>query len=254
MSDPLRYRPLKEGDEAALAAACAFAREPLYERLWLHGVLEVPALRARSEIHQALYGDRLVGMAAAIEGLFPFRFAPLEGALPGAAEVLLQRIARPFVCSAPARLARQVERSGGRAIRTELLMVRFDAGTPLPAPDARVERVADAAELARFCGSTFAPLELELGPFFAIRDALGELAAVAGARFVTDRVALLAHLETREDCRRRGFARALATAVVRELETRDRRVTILLPEDPTARSLFASLGFRGAHELRIYAF
>lgn len=255
MARPYAYRPLKDGDPAALAAARAFAREPIFERIWLHGALEVPPLCARTEVTQALDGERVVGLAAAIEGLFPFRLVAVDGALPGVAEALLASVSRPFVCPVPSRLARQVARAGGREIRTELQMARLDAAIPLPPPDGRVERLTDASELVRFCGTRFAPLELELGPFFGIRDAFGELAAVVGARFKTDRVALLAHLETREDCRRQGYARALGVAALRALESPERRAVIQLKEgEHAARSLFASLGFRGTHEFRVFAF
>jgi ribosomal protein S18 acetylase RimI-like enzyme len=197
----------------------------------------------------------VVGLAAAIEGLFPFRLAAVDGVLPGVAEELLRHVPRPFVCPVPSRLAAQVVRAGGREIRTELQMVRLDSGSPLPRGGARVETLADADEITRFCGTSFARLELELGPFFGIRDAFGELAAVAGTRFTTERIALLAHLETREDCRRQGYARALAAAAVHALESPERRVVVQLKEgEQAARALFASLGFRGTHEFRVFAF
>jgi len=255
MRSQYAYRPLKDGDEAAFAAASAFARDPIFERIWLHGAIEVPALYARTEVVQALHGERVVGLAAVIEGLFPFRVVAVDGALPGIVEELLTRVPPPFVCPVPARLGRQVARAGGREIRTELQMVRLDAAIPLPRRDTRVERLTDADELVRFCGTSFARLELELAPFFGVRDSFGELAAVAGARFATERVALLAHLETREDCRRQGYARALASAAIRELETPSRRVVLQLKEgEQAARALFAALGFRGTHEFRVFAF
>jgi ribosomal protein S18 acetylase RimI-like enzyme len=248
-------RPLKEGDSAALAAARTFARRSLFERIWLHAALEIPALLARVELFEVLHAERVVGLAAVIEGLFPFRLTAVDGALPGVAEALLRGAPRPFVCPVPARLAAQVARAGGREIRSELQMVRLDSGIPLSSQDERVEALSDADELTRFCGTGFARLELELGPFFGIRDAFGELAAVAGARFATERVALLAHLETREDCRRQGYARALATAAVRALEGPERRVVVQLNEgEQAARALFASLGFRGTQEFRVFAF
>lgn len=255
MKSPYAYRPLKDGDEAAFAAARAFARDPLFERIWLHGAIEVAPLYSRAEVMQAQHAERVVGLAAVIEGLFPFRVVAVDGALPGIVEDLLRRVAPPFVCPVPARLARQVSRAGGREIRTELQMVRLDAAVPLPRRDERVERLSDAEEIVRFCGTSFARLELELGPFFGVRDSFGELAAVAGARFATERVALLAHLETREDCRRQGYARALASAAIRELESPVRRVVVQLKEgEHAARALVAALGFRGTHEFRVFAF
>jgi ribosomal protein S18 acetylase RimI-like enzyme len=227
----------------------------LFERIWLHAAVEAPALRSRVEVIEALHGERLVGMAAVIEELFPFRLTAVDGALPGVTGALLRGAPRPFVCSVPARLAAEVRRAGGREIRSELQMVRMLGGIALPAGAEHVEKLTDADEFARFCGTSFARLELELGLFLGIRDAFGELAAVVGARFSTERISLLAHLETREDCRRQGYARALATAAVRALESPERRVVVHLKEgEQAARALFASLGFRGTHEFIVFAF
>jgi ribosomal protein S18 acetylase RimI-like enzyme len=255
MSRAYTLRPLKLDDEAGLAAACAFAREPLFERLWLHGVLEVDGLRARAELASACDGDRLVGLCAVLEGLFPFRFAAVDAALPGVAAQLVSAVPKPFVCPVPVRLAPELSRAGGRPIRAEWQMVRFASALPGSPHATRIERLADATELAQFLGPAFSPLELELGRFLGIRDAAGELAAVAGARFITPELALLAHLDTREDCRRQGYARALAVAAVRALESDERRVVVQLREgEQAARALLAPLGFRGTHEFRVFAF
>src|SRR4030095_8183355 len=109
--------PLRDGDESPRAAGQSFARESLFERLWLHGALELPALRARSEVFSAHHGARMVGLAAASDGLFPFRGAALDAALPGVAADLLAKLAPPFVCRVPARLAREIQRAGARPIR-----------------------------------------------------------------------------------------------------------------------------------------
>jgi ribosomal protein S18 acetylase RimI-like enzyme len=248
-------RALKPDDEPGLAAACAFAREPLFERLWLHGALEVEALRARADIVGACDGPRLVGLCAVLQGLFPFRFVAVDAALPGVAAQLVSTLPRPFVSPAPLRLAHELERAGGRPIRAEWQMVRFPGALPGSPHHARIERLVDAAELGQFLGPSFSPLELELGRFLGLRDGAGELAAVAGTRFVTAELALLAHLETREDCRRQGWARALAVAAVRALESDARRVVVQLREgEHAARALLAPLGFRGTHEFRVFAF
>jgi hypothetical protein len=255
MASPIALRTLPKDDTAAFAALRAFARALIFERIWLHGALEVPPLFARSEIVEARHGSHVVGALAVIEKLFPFRLAAVDGALPGVVEALLREVPRPFVCPAPARLAHEIARAGGREIRTELQMARLDDGVPLPAPDARVERLTDADELVHFCGTSFARIELALAPFFGVRDAKGELAAVAGARFTTAKIALIAHLETREDCRRQGYARALAIAALHELARGECRAVLQLKEGEHAgRRLFAALGFRGTREFRVYAF
>jgi ribosomal protein S18 acetylase RimI-like enzyme len=255
MGCTFRFQPLKEADEAAWAAARAFARASVYERVWLHAVLETPLLRARAEPLAAFHGDRLVGLCVAITGLFPFRLVAVDGSLPGVASQLLARLERPFVCQVPMRLAREVAQAGARAVRHERQLVRFDPAPPMaPVVDPQLERLSDANELARFCGPSFAPLELELAPFFGIRDPFGELAAVAGGRFLTERVALLGHLETRDDYRRLGFARALAATLAGTLETRERRVVVHVREgERAAEHLLTRLGFRGAHDFAVFA-
>jgi len=248
------FRPLKEADEVAESAARAFARASLYERVWLHGALEIPLLRARAEPLVAFHQERVIGLGAVLSGVFPFRVVAIDGSLPGVASELFARFEPPFVCRVPARLAREIEHAGGRAIRTERQLVRFDPVVSRPAPDSQIERLTDSAELARFCGPSFAPLALELAPFFGIRDAFGELAAVAGGRLVTERIALIGQLETREDHRRQGFARALAAAIACSLETRERRVVAHVnPSAHGAEHLLTSLGFRGAHDECIFA-
>ncbi len=254
MQSAYTFRPLKEGDEAAEAGARAFACASLYERVWLHAALELPILRARAEPLAAFHGERVVGLAAAIEGLFPFRAVAIDAALPGIASALFARLEPPFVCRVSARLTCELARAGGRWIRAERQMVRLDpCASPAPV-DPQIERLSDARELARFCGPRFAPLALELGPFFGIRDAFGDLTAVAGAHALTERIALIGHLETREDCRRQGSARALAAALTCALETPERRVVAHVNEgDRPAGHLFAELGFRGVHDFSVFA-
>ncbi|MFI5316307.1 MAG: GNAT family N-acetyltransferase [Myxococcota bacterium] len=254
MQSGYTFRPLKEGDEAAEAAAHAFARESIFERVWLHAALEVPVLRARAEPLAAFHEGRIVGLAASVEGLFPFRVAAIDAALPGVAGDLLARIEPPFVCRVPMRLARELARAGARPIRVERQMVRFAPTAARPPLDPQLERLSDARELAHFCGPSFAPLELELAPFFGVRDAFGDLAAVAGARFLSERIALIGHLETREDCRRQGYARSLAATLACSLETPQRRVVVHIDEgERSAVHLFAELGFRGAHDFSVFA-
>ena len=69
-----------------------------------------------------------------------------------------------------------------------------------------------------------------------------------------DMGALLGQLVTREDCRRQGFARALAATLACALETRERRVVAHVREGAQpAEHLLTQLGFRGAHEFAVFA-
>lgn len=254
MQGGITYRPLKEGDEATEAAARAFARAALYQRVWLHAALELPILRARAEPLAAFHGERIVGLAAAIDGLFPFRMLAVDGMLPGVASALVGRIEPPFVCRVPARLTRELARAGARMTRVERQMVRLDPSDSRAPLDPQIERLTDAAELARFCGPSFTPLALQLGQWFGLRNAFGELIAVAGASWVTERIALLAALETREDFRRQGSATTLAATLASALESPERRVVAHLDSgDRAAEHLFAGLGFRGVGEFGVFA-
>ncbi|HKC50209.1 MAG TPA: GNAT family N-acetyltransferase [Myxococcota bacterium] len=254
MQGAYTFRPLKEGDEAAEAAARAFARASIYERVWLHAALELPILRARAEPLAAFHGARVVGLAAAIAGVFPFRAVAIDAALPGIARALFARLESPFVCRVPLRLTSELTRAGARPIRAERQMVRLDPCAASALIDPQIERLSDAGELARFCGPRFTPLALELGPFFGVRDAFGDLTAVAGTHLLSERIALIGHLETREDCRRQGAARALAAALACGLETPERRVVVHLNHgDRPAEHLFAELGFRGVHDFSVFA-
>src|SRR5258705_9744788 len=180
MQGAYTFRPLKEGDEAAEAAARAFARASLYERVWLHAALELPILRARAEPLAAFRGERVVGLAAAIAGVFPFRAVAIDAALPGIARALFARLEAPFVCRVPLRLTSELTRAGARPIRAERQMVRLDPCAGSALIDPQIERLSDAGELARFCGPRFTPLALELCPFLGVLVPLGNPTAGAG--------------------------------------------------------------------------
>lgn len=64
----------------------------------------------------------------------------------------------------------------------------------------------------------FEPYMLETGPYFGVREA-GELISVGGVHVhsLQQRVAAVGNLATRPDRRRRGWGRAIAAAVCREL-------------------------------------
>ncbi len=244
----------EEGDEPGLARARSFARERVFERAWISGALEVDSLRKRSEFRQVLCEGRLLGLAAQIRGVLPYQMVSLAALLPRVARALLEGIDRPFVCPVPERNAPEVAAAGGRLMRTELDMVRLHRA-PLPEADPRVERLEDSDEILRFAGRAFADFQLELGPFFGVRDARGALAAVGGVRFVTDRLALLAHVETREDFRRQGLARGVVVELVRALETPTRSVMLQVREaNQAARWLYSELDFRGSRRIWRYSF
>lgn len=72
---------------------------------------------------------------------------------------------------------------------------------------------------ASYPASYFEPVNLERGPYVAIRDAHG-LAAIAGVHVYSQalRVASLGNIATRPDARGRGHARRITAALCRLLE------------------------------------
>jgi hypothetical protein len=202
-------------------------------------------------------GQRLVGVGAVVEGIFPYRAVALCACLPGASQVLLSRVEVPFVpfvVLATQPLWHEVERCGGRRELEEVQMARLHPAE-LPDPDPRLERVERAEELETLVGSSFSAVQLEVGPFLGIRDSDGDLLACGGAHFVTDRVAQIGYIETRHDRRHEKLATSVLVGLVRELETEQRRVVLQVPPgNDAAMESWARLGFRGRVRTASFAF
>ena len=247
-------RRIDAEDAAALERAREFARTNLLSRALLHASLEEPRLRAHSQHWWAVRDGHVVGLVARIDGFFPYGSAPLAALLPGAGAALLRALDRPFDALAPELLWPELERAGGRRVRSYLQVVRF-APTPLPDPDPAVKPVDDPDELAAFFGAEFSAGRAQMGPFFGVRDEAGQLVAAGGVEFVTDALAQLARVETREARRREGLARTIVVELIRVLETRQRRVVLQVRSDNRpANSLYAALDFRGSRRLGRYRF
>lgn len=242
-----------EGEELG-ARAREFAGSDRLGRALLHASLEEAQLCARSAHWAALHGGRFVGLAACIDDVFRYRSAPLAATLPGAGRALLGEIERPFACLASERLWPELRRAGGEQVHAYVQMARL-RHDPLDEPDQAVKRVDDQDELAAFVGPDFSGLRLQLGPFFGIRDEKGALIAVGGVEFATDRIAQLAMIQTSEERRREGLARAVVTELVRELETPSRSVVLQVREENAAAiALYSALGFRGTRRLAKFQF
>lgn len=223
-----------------------YTRADLLSRALVHASLEVPALRARSRHWCVEHAGRIVGLAAQIEDVFPYRSAPIAAALPGAAAKLLGELERPVSCLAPEMLWRELERCGARSVRVYLQMARLRRGS-LPDPDPAVKRIDDQGELRAFYGAELTSLRHELGPYFGIRGEGGQIVACAGVEFATPSLAQLSWIRTLGEHNQSVQTRAIVIELVRELETAGRRVILQVrADDEDAVQLYATLGFRGS--------
>ena len=241
---------VRQVDGRILEAARSFSRAELLGRALLHASLEQPALQERSRHWLALVGERIVGLAAEIDGVFPFSSAPLAATLPGVASALLEALDPPCFCLAGEPLWSELARAGAERAAVHLQMARLRRD-PLPDPeaDAQIETIDDPEELARFYGPGFERMRAALGPFVGVREG-GVLVAAAGAEYVTDELAQLGKVRVGDARRGSVLARALVTQLVRQLETGSRRVLVQLREDAEpAIALFSELGFRGTRRL-----
>ena len=239
---------VRELSEADLPLARDYARADVFSHALLHASLEVPVLAERSRHWMVTNGDQLAGLAACIDGVFPYRSVPIAASLPGAAAKLLEVAERPFSALVPECLSPDLERAGARLARRYVQMARLQH-PPLPDDETPVERLTDLDELQAYLGPGLTKLRLDLGPFYGIRDG-GKLIAAGGTEFVTPRLAQLAWIKTSEPQRRRGLARGVVSALLRDLETPARHVILQVDgENKGATGLYTALSFRGTRRL-----
>ena len=241
---------VRQVDAHTLEAARSFVRAELLGRALLHASLEQPALQERSRHWLAFAGERIVGVAAEIDGVFPFRSAPLAATLPGAASALFETLEPPCFCLAGEPLWGELARAGAERAALHLQMVRLRRDPlPDPGPAQEIETLDDPDELARFYGLGFERTRATLGPFVGVRKG-GALIAAAGAEYVTDELAQLGKVRIGDAQRGSALARALVTELVRKLETGTRRIVLQLRADAgPAIAMFSELGFRGTRRL-----
>ncbi len=250
----LRVDSSEKWDDAIIAEVRAFIDASIFDRAPLHASLECPPVRKRSRLLRATDGSRIVGVAAIVEAIFPFRSVPLAVSVPRAVPSLLRRVEPPFVALGTQPLWDPLIRCGGVCRLEELQMVRM-RHAPLPEPDPRVERLDRLDELRDLIGPRFSPVHFETGPFLGARDSDGVLVACGGAMYVTECLAQIGYIETRPDRRGEGLARAIVAGLVREIERPDRRVVLHVGSDNhDAIRLYADLGFRGRIRSGLFTF
>jgi hypothetical protein len=239
--DAFRVQWIEDGDEAGLEQAREYARSRLLDCAPIHASLECPPIRKRSRLLGVHHRDRLVGLTAVVDGILPYRSVGVCASLPGATRLLLSRVDPPFVAFATQPIWCEIARCGGRGVLEEIQMARL-AGTPLPEREPGLERLERVEEIRAFLGPRFSPVHFEAGPFLGIRDSAGALLACGGVQFVTDRVAQIAYLQSREE----SLAPVVLAGLTRELES-ERRVVVLhaRPDNLSSTRRYARLGFRG---------
>jgi ribosomal protein S18 acetylase RimI-like enzyme len=89
------------------------------------------------------------------------------------------------------------------------------------------------------------------GPFFGIRES-GRLLAMAGQRMLMPGMAEVSGVATWDDCRGRGYARALIGHVMREMQLRGEQPFLhSYADNAGAIALYRSLGFHVRREMHV---
>ncbi|HET7504205.1 MAG TPA: GNAT family N-acetyltransferase [Kofleriaceae bacterium] len=178
--------------------------------------------------------------------------APLRALLAASAPALPDRFY--------AHLTPGVEEALGPAYHARLLGHHHKMGLVAPVGaglDAQVERLtpAHADEAVRFYaesypGSYFEPVNLERGPYVAVRDAHG-IAAIAGVHVYSRvaRVASLGNIATRPDARGRGHARRATAALCHQLQAEVDVIGLNVRADNAAAiACYRGVGFEVRHD------
>ena len=131
------------------------------------------------------------------------------------------------------------------------MVAAADGRTDAP-PEAAVESLglAQAAEMLELAALTepgpFAPRTLLLGDYVGLRDAAsGRLLAMAGARFRLPGFTEISAVCTHPAFQRRGYARRLMLALMREIQCDgDTPILHIFSDNQSAITLYETLGFR----------
>jgi hypothetical protein len=169
-----RVEWIADGDEVRRDQARELARSRVLDHAPVYASLECAALRKRSRLLTVSHSERLVGLAAVVEGLLPFPSVSLCASLPEAPQSLLSQVEAPFVVLATQDLWHEVERCGGQRELEQIQMARLHPVEP-PEPDPRLERLKQPEELTTLIGSRLSAVRFEAGPFMGIRDSDGDL-------------------------------------------------------------------------------
>jgi GNAT superfamily N-acetyltransferase len=211
---------------AELAAIEAFLRRAPYLHLY-----ELGDLDPRETAHTTWIADPVVDAVVLLyRGLKTPTIVALAEGDPAAQHALLARSASELPPRCYAHLTPGLEAALTPRYRCELLghclKMGLAAQVAKPADESVIRLAAsDADEAVRFYAESypsgyFEPVNLERGPYVAIRDDRG-FAAIAGVHVYSQvlRVASLGNIATRPDCRGLGHARRVTAGLCRLLQT-----------------------------------
>lgn len=148
---------------------------------------------------------------------------------------------------------------GTREVKRGVLAQMIAEGSPPPPREGEPVIIAlgedDAAEMGTLAAHAkpgpWGPKTHRYGPFFGIRED-GRLLAMAGQRMLMPGFAEVSGVSTWEDCRGRGYARALIGHVMRAIAARREQPFLhSYPDNAGAIALYKSLGFRVRRELHV---
>lgn len=149
--------------------------------------------------------------------------------------------------------------AGTREVKRAVLAQMVAEGAP-PAPREDEPAIIalgeqDAAGMAALADHArpgpWGPTTHRYGPFFGIREE-GRLLAMAGQRMLMPGMAEVSGVATWEDCRGRGFARALIGHVMRAMAARGETPFLhSYADNAGAIALYESLGFRIRREVHV---
>ena len=98
-----------------------------------------------------------------------------------------------------------------------------------------------------FCPDAFTPGQMEDGIFFGVEDEHGLLAAAGGTHIVdwTQGIVAIGNMYTRPDARRRGYARTVLAAIVRQALAQGAHNVVLNVDrrNAGAQAMYLALGF-----------
>lgn len=246
-----------EGEPAREAQIEAFLRRAPY----LHAY-ELGDLDPREAPHTTwLASDPVDAVMLVYRGLATPTILALADDDPAALRALLAARAHELPARFYAHLTPGVETALGPRYHARRLAHHVKMGlagpvaAPAPADDVIVrltpQHAAEAMQFyaASYPASYFEPVNLERGPYLAIRDDHG-IAAIAGVHVYSPalRVASLGNIATRPDARGRGHARRVTAALCRLLQAEVEIIGLNVRADNAAAlACYRAVGFEVRH-------